>query len=239
MLSSQDNKLSMYRAVLALFNNNPTMVSALPALGVKVASFQRVVGKISPLATSQAQPTCGAVIDKNKALTEMADAALLIAGAALSYATENKLGELAAKVRVKPSDFSYGRQQDRVTLAQQIHDAANSVASLLVDYNIKSEDIDALQTKIGLAVSALSGPRGVATVKRAATAQLSAVFKEADAFLTDELDPLLVPFKKSQPEFYAQYQAARVIVDRPGGHGTGETPESGAAAPAAPALAKA
>jgi len=39
------------------------------------------------------------------------------------------------------------------------------------------------------------------------------LFRKASSLLTRRLDRLMVRFKKSNPEFYGEYKAARVIVD--------------------------
>jgi len=191
--------------------------------------------KISVLAATQALPPSGAVAGKKQALDAMIAAALDVAGSVLSYATEQKLPELAAAVTVTESDFTHRRQQDRPTLAQQIHDAAATVVARLGDYNVTAATLEDLQTKIVTATAALSGPRVAVGARSSATTQLPDAFKEVDALLAKEIDPLIVKFKKTQPDFYNVYQAARIIIDRPGGHaGKEQTPANAATTPGSP-----
>ena len=55
-------------------------------------------------------------------------------------------------------------------------------------------------------------PRQAAASRKAATRRIPVVLRQAARLLRKRLDPLMVPFKASEPEFYAQYKAARRIV---------------------------
>ena len=218
MNSNQENKLDMFRAVVALLTVSSPLIATVAALVTKFGLLKGKMDKISVLAATQALPAAGAVVGKKEALDAMVLATLDVAGSVLSYATPNGLPELAAKVTVTESALRYGRQQDRVTLAQQVHDAAATVVARLGDYNVTAATLEDLQTKIVTATAALSGPRNAVDSRSAATTQLPEAFKEVDTLLAKEIDPLIVKFKKTQPDFYNAYQAARIIVDRPGGH---------------------
>lgn len=98
------------------------------------------------------------------------------------------IGDLAARVTASASSFHYGRHHARLLLAQQIHEAASGVVAQLADYGVT-----------------------------AATQELEPTFDEIDALLHDEIDTLLLGFKASDPAFYRDYHAARIIIDRPGG----------------------
>lgn len=50
--------------------------------------------------------------------------------------------------------------------------------------------------------------------KRAATERLTAVFRETNTVLENQLDPLLDPLETTKPQFYARYRAVREIVAR-------------------------
>ena len=52
---------------------------------------------------------------------------------------------------------------------------------------------------------------------RASGVMLKAEFAALSKLLNEELDPLMLRFKTTQPEFYAEFVAARDIVGNPGG----------------------
>ncbi|HEY5297740.1 MAG TPA: hypothetical protein VIK59_07430 [Verrucomicrobiae bacterium] len=63
------------------------------------------------------------------------------------------------------------------------------------------------------------------------TTTLPATIKSVTSILRNRLDKQMVMFKKSNPEFYAGYLAARVIVDRGGHSASSPTPPAPAPAP--------
>lgn len=53
-----------------------------------------------------------------------------------------------------------------------------------------------------------------------AAKRLTTVFRETNAVLVSQLDPLLAPLEETKPEFYARYRAVHEIVARPGTRAT-------------------
>jgi hypothetical protein len=228
MDAHKSNKLTMYRSSLALLKSPEAPIGGIPALPGKLTALTNKVAEITALSATQSQPTKGAVTNRDQLIEDTAHAALVIAGAVLSYADEKKLPELAAKVRIKRSDFTQGRKEAAIQLAQQVHEAATVVVGDLADYGVNGAALTDLQSRIATTTEALSRPRSTVTAKKAATGQLPVAFKEADALLENQIDPLLVPLRKTHPEFYAEYKAARIIVDRRGGRDAAAAPAKSA-----------
>ena len=55
--------------------------------------------------------------------------------------------------------------------------------------------------------------RTTVTARRAATERLRVMIRETDAMLREELDPLVEQLREDQPQFHADYRAAREVVD--------------------------
>lgn len=227
MDATKSNKLAMYRAVLALLKSPQAPTAALTALPPKLEALGTKINQIAGLAATQALPTDGVVRNRDQVLADTRQLALEIAGAVLSYADEKQLKELAAKVQLTRSDFA-GRKAVTVQLAQQVHDAAETAVPSLANYGVTAEALATLQLKIAEATATLSSPRSTIAARKAATERLPGMFKEVDTLLENQIDPLLRPLEKTNAEFFANYQAARAIIDRRGGRET-----NGAAAAAA------
>jgi hypothetical protein len=58
----------------------------------------------------------------------------------------------------------------------------------------------------------LTKPRQAAAARKAARKRIPVLIRPAVKLLRRRLDPLMLPFKTSEPEFYAQYKGARRIV---------------------------
>jgi hypothetical protein len=215
MNASQSNKLAMYHAVQALLNQVET--TALPALATKRTTFETTIASIAVLANTQALPTKGRVLERDLALADMTETALAVAGPVLSYAETNQLSDLAAKVRVWPSHFTRIRKVLRTQLAQRIYEAAHPHAAALLSFGVTAEMLADFKAKIDTAESAISSPRNVAVEKSISTDLLGAAFKNADVFLETQIDPLMWILRKTALPLFARYQAARDVIDRPGG----------------------
>ena len=98
------------------------------------------------------------------------------------------------------------------------------VASL-TDYGVTAATLTTLQTAIDKYVDASSAPRNAITLRKGATAELRALLKDTNKLLTKRLDALMEQFAETKPEFYRDYQNARIVIDLGTGSGEGtETP---------------
>ena len=66
---------------------------------------------------------------------------------------------------------------------------------------------------------AKTGPRTAVAKRASRTKALPGGVKSVKSILRNQLDKEMLLFKKSQPDFYAGYLSARVVVDR---HGKGK-----------------
>ena len=217
MDTAQTNKTAMFNAVVDLLDASTALVSTIPALTAALAAFRTQTDSIRALSGAQLKPTTGITADKQAALTAMTEAALAVAGGTLSHATQNRLGDLAARVDLTRTDFVVGREVVHVTLAEQIHAAATEVGATLADHGVTPADLADLRTKIDAARVALNAPRSAVGAKRSATHQLADAIDRAEEILTGRLDALAVKLAQQNPDFGEKYQAARVVIDRPGG----------------------
>ena len=60
--------------------------------------------------------------------------------------------------------------------------------------------------------SVVSDPRKAISKKAAKTVDLVALFKKGDAILKNQMDKLAVTFRKSNKNFYDEYQSVRKII---------------------------
>ena len=225
MKASYHNKLDAYDSSLRVLREPESPLRRSAIANEKIAAVDGMIASIKTLASRQAEPVRGSLQNRDQILEDMQAAALQLGNLVLSFAASKKNSELAAQVRLRPSSFA-GRKANSVQLAQRVHAAAASVAAEeLAPYGVTPELLAQLQAHITAADAALSGPRTVAARKQGATKQLPALFKTLDATFEDEIDPLVRAHEKQHPEFCARYKAARIIIDRRGGHDTGpDTP---------------
>jgi len=225
MNMKQNNKLVSFSACEAVLKANPEIVS-VPGLPGKVAMLSARIGEIHELAQIQNQPLEVTTARRDRIFEELADAALAVAAAATSLAQDRGDGELLRAARVAPSEFSVPRRSRRVWLAQRVHDAAQGVLEHLAPYGVTEETLASLRVRIEAATAGIHLPRTAVTSRRAATQRLVALFREVDGLFKDGIDRLVLRLRKSQPQFYADYRAARQLVDWRGKRPAAEDPSS-------------
>ena len=93
----------------------------------------------------------------------------------------------------------------------------------LKDYGITQADVTALDGLTTQFHDAKTAPRKAIAARAGQTKTLPPAVKSVTSLLRNRLDKEMFLFKKSNPEFYAGYASARVILDR-GGRKNGKQP---------------
>jgi hypothetical protein len=100
---------------------------------------------------------------------------------------------------------------------------ATAQATALLDYNVTAADLTALDTSRAN-FSKLKTALPTAKAKKAGqTDTLPQAIRDNQTLLRKQLDKQMTKFKKTQPEFYAGYHAARLIVSRRSHHKSATT----------------
>lgn len=218
MDARKENKLSSYKAVETVLDENQNIWQGLVAFVAAVAAFKTSIQTINGLEQSRNGGTKGVTASKQAKRDAMSAAALEVAGGVRAYASANDDKELLAKVDYSASDFRNARDTEAATICQGIRDTANANVANLADCGVTANDLAALQTKINAYNAAIGKPRTKLSTNRAAGAMMDAEFDAADKVLDEQLDGLIEKYKVSQPSFYQAYVAAREIVDNAPGH---------------------
>ncbi len=117
--------------------------------------------------------------------------------------------------------------------AKDVSALATANITALADYNVTAADVTALDT-LRTAYGSVKTAVPTAKAKRAGqTKTLPQAIRDNQSLLRKQLDKQMTKFKTSNPEFYAGYQAARVIVNRRSHH-TGPQPAPAPAPATAP-----
>ena len=89
--------------------------------------------------------------------------------------------------------------------------------SKLGDFGIDQAKLDSLAGRSAAYSKTVGLPRAATVKLSTTTAAIKRQLESIDDLLARVLDRLIVQFKTSAPDFFSDYQAARVIVDRGGG----------------------
>jgi len=224
MTDPQENKLSMYRAVITVLDNNAAEYAGVTALVTQVGNLHSSVDLIGQLAQTQTANITGVTLDKAMLQGQMVDMALRVAGALKAFASTGNNATLLQQADINKSTFTRARDDLRDDIAQQIHALANTNIAALAPFGITAATLSALQTRIDAYIAAIGSPR-VARVKiKTATELLETEFARTDMILNDRIDGLIEQFKDSGTNFYADYKNARRIVNTGGPSAPPPTP---------------
>jgi hypothetical protein len=201
------------RGVLASHETDNTWTT-IPALVKAVGAFDTVTINVATQLEVTALPG-GAAIAKETAKKALVGPAHEVAAALHAYATEIGDDELAAQVDFSLSDLAQGHPASVNARCTRIAALATENLEGLEDSNITQAKLTALAKKITAFEKLASKPRQGVAKKAAANKALPRLMKQGRKILKRRIDRLMVQFKTSAPEFYAEYRTARKIVNAP------------------------
>lgn len=223
MTTKQENKLSMYLAVRTVCDRNNSIWQTLPAFVDASADFGTRIINIQTLAQKQAVDSTGLTLDKDQLRKAMALAAVELAKATNAYAKKIGNHDLDAKTMVSVSTYMQGRDTLAAPNALNLHAAVTANLAALAPFGVTAAKLTALKAKIDAYAASIAKPRDAVGSGSSATQQMGDEFDAADAALNDQMDALVSQFADSNPQFVADYNNARIVVDS-GGGGAKPTP---------------
>jgi len=234
MKTEQKNKLVSYTAAEAVLRANPE-VANVPGLPAKLAAFSNRIAEIHDLALVQGQPLAVSLAKRDALFASMARLTTKVAGAVMNVARDRRLDELAAAVQFRRSALRHARPPERLWLARRVLGAAHGVPEALAVYGVTADTLADFQARIDAAADGVHMVRTTVTARRAATERLRIMIRETDLMLREELDPLVEQMREEQPQFHADYRAAREVVDVRGSRAPAGAPAE-LASPSSPPL---
>ena len=217
MNADQENSVSSFLAVDGVFRKYETVWTPVVAFLAGVNTFRTGLTNINTFITAQSASTLGVTEAKRLARVAMVEVALKVAGGVHAYAFDQGDSELQARVDYSESDLLRFRDSIVGPVCQGIHDEASAIDDI-VDYGVPAAMLADLQTKVTAYTGNVPQPRMATGKRKAATMSLEDEIAAARAVLDKKIDRLVEGFKASQPEFFKEYAAARIVVDAPGGH---------------------
>jgi len=186
-------------------------LTTLPALEQGVEELRDVLAAIDVQSKKQADSS-GAALAKKTALLTLGDAAYEVARAVRACAADVGNDTLTGQVTFSRVALIRGADKTVIDRAELVRDAAAESIALLADYGVTPVKVTALTKKIDAFRKAQPAPRQRVNKSSAAMKALRKLFKSTRTLLNERLDGLMVQYKTSNPEFFNQYNSARVLV---------------------------
>ena len=124
--------------------------------------------------------------------------------------------EMKAVANLTESKLKTMRDDLLGSRANSIHVFATANAAALIPAGVTAAQLTALNNQKNTWLANTQRPRQLKAVAKGHTVNLLAQIKTIDALLKEQLDKLMLPFKATNPSFYADYTANRVIHDTHG-----------------------
>jgi hypothetical protein len=232
MNANQEAELNMQRGVEQHFDDNQTIIAAVPAFLSAANDLKALNAQIVAGIGGQEAPRTGFAKDKLTAESALIAATLKIAKPVRAFATATGNNTLRDEVDIEFSDLNRLRDDQLAPRCQIIHDRAANLGQL-GDYGITAAKLQDLQNKIDAFAAQVPKPRADRADRSVKTVNLEELFRESKKALKIT-DDLIDNFEDDHPDFVAKYKNLREIDKppsrprKPKNTETGNTGDSGA-----------
>ena len=216
MNRDQLNRTEMFSTVSAVMNTNKTLWSAIKAISDTVDDLNDGIADISGSAGKQQTPVTGAAAQKAQVRHSYEEQILFIANQLAALAEVNSDQNLAGQTELTLSALDKLADDDLEETGTRIANLTTTNLAALADYGIAAADITTLTNLTTQFHAAKTAPREAVASRSGETDTLPDKIANVTSILRNRLDKLMTRFKTPQPNFYAAYLTARVIVDRGG-----------------------
>ena len=174
------------------------------------------VGRRKPEAQEQQTPIFGEEELKVTVRHDYEEEIMRLAGQICSMATKSNDPNLAAETELTLPQLDKMYVDMLEATGERISGLPTANLTGLADYNITQADVKCLDGMTKQFHGVKTAPRKAIAKRAGKTKTLPPAVKTVTSLLRNNLDKEMLMFKKSNPDFYAGYVAARVIVDRGG-----------------------
>jgi len=216
MTDKQSNYLDMYGVVLTLYTANQAVIDTVAARATAFGALQTNVTAINTNIANQSLVVTGVSADKAQARATLNGLSQVIFGLARTWALA--VGDLtnAGEFDFSLSEIAKVKDDSITPFVEHRLAIVNSNLPALADYGITAALVTQWENAITDYGSVVSLPRTAIVSRSTSTTQLRQLFNDTQRLLRETIDPLMLPFKVSDPELYTKYRKARIIIDRRG-----------------------
>ncbi len=206
----------MAKTVRDYLNGRSTVWNGIPATVAAMGDLATLLSAVDELTLRQENSTRGITADKADLRDDLEGQILLISDGIMAMVAVSGNNALAAGVETTPSALDQASEQKLIDIATRVHGAGTENATALADYGITAAELEELDQKRAAFAGAKTSPQVAIADRAAATATLPELIRDVMGLLNSRLDKLMTRYRTANPEFFAGYQSARVIVDRRG-----------------------
>jgi hypothetical protein len=215
MTRKEDNTVTMFETTLKVLDDFKNTWKGRGALVDAAARAESGTKAIRARTREQHSPTEGITDQKAQLRDDLEEKLLVIADAIAAFAAKIGNPDLAAQADLTKSSIDRLADSNLVQTAGRIADLATEKLADLGPYGVTDANKKELEDAAALFDEAKDSPREAIIGRKVETLSLPADINSVRSIFRTEIDKLITGFKKSSPDFYNAYFAARIIVDRP------------------------
>lgn len=186
-----NDKVRMYSAVKQLLEKNRTLWEEIVALAAVITSLFKRFDEIDGKRIITEADSTGATEDKNGVEENYIEQIIYIAGALHSHGFNAKDANLMAQTDLMDGELQNMRETEHGVTPAEVEEFESLRASF--------------KTLIG-------SPRTTIAERKAANERIVELIKECDKIFKNQLDKLMVRYKRTNNEFYKAYLHAKLLV---------------------------
>jgi hypothetical protein len=222
MNTKQTNTVKMLKTVDSVLADHNPIWTGMAQMQTAVTELKSKIIAIDGTAQRQQTPS-GAGDDKEDARDALEEVLFLMCEALAVLAHTANDHELLALVAVRRSVLDKFDDEELSNRAATVLTEANARKTALAGLNVTPANLDELTQALERFNTSKTNPRATTAARKVQTASLASLIREALAILRNQIDRMMNLFSRTNPDFVAEYRAARVVVDHGVRHKTKET----------------
>jgi hypothetical protein len=215
MKKNQEDTLNMLEATNSVLQTHNAVWTGNVPFSAAVTQFEAGIDAIENLRDQQDTDISGIAQDKENKRRALEEQTFTAGKILAFYASTVNNRELREKVNFTKSALINARDNELPGMSQQVHQEAVANAAAVLPFGLTAAMTTALGTALDDFVDYISKPRAAESETSAATEQLPVAFEATTTLLEEQLDAGMELYRVSDPDFYAQYHNARIIVNSP------------------------
>ena len=214
MRKDQINRKEMFDSVNLFLDSNATKWSSVPKITETKTKLSALIFQVEAAAQKQDESRIYLGSAKQQLKKTLADKSDILNDSLEVMALLNGNTELALRMSDNFSTLYALKNTDFIARVREIIQAATDHSEeLTTGYGVTSEQLDDLKADADQFAEMNGLPRAYRISSVQATKQLETLFTEINELLTNGLDKLMTIFRRSDPQFYNGYLAAREVVN--------------------------
>lgn len=207
------NKLTMLRALLSFMLKNQAKWQNIAPIAQVYSQICDLVDEIDSISQAIDNPNAGELDQKQDLKEMLIEDGFELISYIFAYADAQNNAVLRGKVDFPVSDLRNLRDGELPNKLKAILELVVGRENEIEPYGATPEKVESVRNLIGRYEEQLPKTRNNVSDKKSGNAKIKVAMKTATDILTNQLDKLMIRFKKEDPTFYVAYTSNRKVVD--------------------------